>query len=63
MCFTDLTIENIANKLSFVDASHLSKSFSKEFGIPPSKYKKTVSNIETKADVHKNSPVIMDKDN
>ena len=63
LCFTDLTIENIADKLSFVDASHLSKSFSKEFGIPPSKYKKTVSNIETKADVHKNSPVIKDKDN
>ena len=63
LCFTDLTIENIADKLSFVDASHLSKSFSKEFGIPPSKYKKTVSNIETRADVHKNPPVIEGKDN
>lgn len=63
LCFTNLTIENIADKLSFADASHLSKSFSKEFGIPPSKYKKTVSNIETRADNYKIPPVIVPDEN
>ena len=58
LCYSSNSMEEIARSLGFSDSSHFSRAFSKEFGIPPSKYQKSVKDIETRKDRSANPPII-----
>lgn len=58
LCYSNSSMEEIAESLGFSDSSHFSRAFSKEFGIPPSKYQRSVKDIETRKDKSDNPPII-----
>ena len=45
LIYTDLTLDEIADLVGFVDASHLSKHFSSRAGITPTSYRKIYSKV------------------
>lgn len=48
LIYTDLTLDEIAALVGFVDAPHLSKHFVSQVGIPPVKYRNIYSKSKTK---------------
>ena len=45
LVFTNKTIDQIADSLGFLSSSHFCRDFHKEYGLPPSKYRKDIVNI------------------
>ena len=45
LAFTGKTIDQIADSLGFLSSSHFCRDFHKEYGLPPSKYRKDIVNI------------------
>lgn len=52
---TDLSLNDIANLLGFVDASHISKHFQSSIGISPMEYRKIYQNLHQKTVYSRNS--------
>lgn len=48
LIYTDLLLDEIANLVGFVDASHLSKHFVAQVGVPPINYRKIYRSSKTK---------------
>lgn len=48
LIYTDLTLDSIAALTGFVDASHLSKNFVAQVGVPPIKFRKIYGKSKTK---------------
>ena len=45
LVFTNKTIDQIADSLGFLSSSHFCRDFHKEYGIPPSKYRKDMEGL------------------
>lgn len=48
LIYTDLTLDQIAAQVGFVDASHISKHFSSQVGITPMQYRKIYGKSQTR---------------